>query len=388
MYLRDLPTPALILDRGILTRNLGQMSERVKALGADLRPHMKTAKSARVAELATGRHNGGITASTLREAEYFAAAGYRDITYAIGIAPDKLPWVSRIQASGTTIHMLTDDLESARAIVHAARPDNVYSVFLDVDTGYHRSGVLPESDALLAIAHTLNDAPNVALAGVLTHAGHSYDAADVASITRIAEEERAETVAAAERIRAAGIACPVVSVGSTPTMRFASSLDGVTEARPGNYMFYDLSMCGRGVCTLEDIAVSVLTEVIVHLPDRDRVLVDAGALALSQDVSANAGGMPGVGLGIVSHVDGRPTEGVVVKKASQEHGWLGMRDGVGALPMADLGIGTRWRVLPNHSCMTCSAYDEYYVVDGSDEVVDVWPRVNGWYDRSVISSVE
>ncbi len=375
MHLTDLPTPALVLDRGILASNLGAMSERMKSFGVNLRPHLKTAKSAHVAEMATAGQSGGITVSTLREAEYFADAGYRDITYAIGITPDKLPLVSRIQESGARIHLLTDNVEIANVL---AASSGDFSVFIDVDTGYHRSGVLPESEAMLAIAHILDGAANVHLAGVLTHAGHSYDAPDTAAIARIAEEERARIVAAAQRIRDAGIACPTVSVGSTPTMRFAEQLDGVTEVRPGNYMFYDLSMVGRGVCAIGDVAVSVLTEVIVNLPDRDRVLVDAGALAMSLDRSADGGGLAGVGLGMVCDLDGRAMPDVVISKASQEHGWLGRRDGSPGLPMDELAVGSRWRVLPIHSCMTSAAYAQYYVVDGGAEVVDVWPRVNGW----------
>jgi len=378
MLLSELPTPALILDRSVLARNLRAMSDRMRNLGVNLRPHMKTAKSKKIGKLATDGHSGGITVSTLREAQHFADHNFRDITYAIGITPDKLAVVSRIQESGTRLNLLTDDVGVAQAIINATHSKNEYSVLIDVDTGYHRSGVLPESDTLLAIAQTLNDAPHVHLAGVLTHAGHSYEALDSGAIARIAEEERAGAVTAAERIRDAGIACPSVSVGSTPTMQFAENLDGVTEGRPGNYMFYDLSMVGRGVCELDHIAVSVLTEVIVNLPDRDRVLIDAGALAMSHDRSADSGGMSGVGFGMVCNLKGQPMESFVVKKASQEHGWLGMCDDESRLPLQKFPIGSRWRVLPNHSCMTCAAYDNYYVVNGGNEVVDVWPRVNGW----------
>ena len=387
MLVSEIPTPALLLDRGILERNLRAMSGRMQGFGVDVRPHMKTAKSTHIAQMATAGHRGGITVSTLHEAAYFAEAGFRDITYAIGIAPDKLPIVSEVQASGARVNLLTDDVGIAEAIVRASDQNNEYSVLIDVDTGYHRSGVLPESDNLLAIAHVLDGAANVHLLGVLTHAGHSYDAPDTASIARIAEEERSRIVVAAQRIRDAGIACPTVSVGSTPTMRFVEGLDGVTEVRPGNYVFYDVSMCGRGVCAVEDIAVSVLTEVIVNLPDRNRVLVDAGALAISQDRSADSGTIAGAGFGILCDIEGQPLDDVVVAKVSQEHGWLGVRtiDAMSVtngfyptLPHDALAIGSRWRVLPIHSCMTSAAYSQYYVVDGGAEVVDVWPRVNGW----------
>jgi D-serine deaminase-like pyridoxal phosphate-dependent protein len=377
MTLQEIPTPALVLDRSVLRRNITRMSERMRNFGVNLRPHLKTAKSVDVAKLATEGHSGAITVSTLHEAEHFARNGFNDITYAVGIAPDKLPLVSRIQALGAHVHVITDNVGVAQAIVHAASAERPYSVFIDVDTGYGRSGVLPESSELLGIGETLHATQHVTLKGMLTHAGHSYDAPDVTAITRIADDERNGAVRAAERLRAHGVDCNDVSVGSTPTMRFVERLDGVTEARPGNFVFYDLSMHGRGVCDIDDIAVSVMTEVVVNLPDRGRVLVDAGALALSQDRSADTGGMPGCGFGLVCGLDGQPHAPVVVKKTSQEQGWLGTRDDrpleTGAFP-----IGSRWRILPNHSCMTAAAYDRYHVVDGGNEIVAVWPRVNGW----------
>jgi D-serine deaminase-like pyridoxal phosphate-dependent protein len=379
MRLADLRTPALVLDRIKLERNLAAMRERMKRLGVALRPHMKTAKSVEVARMATEGFSGAITVSTLAEADRFIAAGFDDVTYAVGISPDKLADVAELQRGAAKVNVITDDAGVARAIGRRASELNArFGVFIDVDVGYHRSGVEPESEALLEIGRALAGAANVDPLGVLTHAGHSYGARGAEAVAEIAEQERAGMVRAAERLRAAGLPCPTVSAGSTPTAVFARRLDGVNEMRPGNYMFFDLDMAGRGVCAIADIAVSVLTTVISRATGAGHVLTDAGGLALSKDLSAHGGTMPGVGYGLACDAAGAPIEGACVRSVSQEQGWIAPISPERPLDLGAFPVGRRLRVLPNHSCMTAAAYDRYYVVDGGEEIVAVWPRVNGW----------
>jgi D-serine deaminase-like pyridoxal phosphate-dependent protein len=185
-------------------------------------------------------------------------------------------------------------------------------------------------------------------------------------------------VRAAERLRSAGLPCPVVSAGSTPTAVHARSLEGVTEMRPGNYMFFDLQQVGLGVCSQDDIAVSVLAAVTGHKKSFNRAVIDAGALALSKDLGANET-LPEVGYGLVCDSrSGQPLPGVRVASVSQEHGWLEMASKEQAFPFAALPVGQRVRVLPNHSCLTAAMYDRYYVIDGGEQIVAEWPRVSGW----------
>lgn len=380
MNLADVPTPALILDRARLRANCARMAERMRGFGVDLRPHMKTAKSWSVANIATEGFSGALTVSTLQEAEYFIDLGARDVTYAIGITPEKLARVHALQQGGATLHVLTDDPGVAQTIAAAGEKwDTEFSVLLDVDVGYGRSGISPDSEELLDIASLLANARGARLTGVLTHAGHSYDAEGLAAIRVIATEERDRIVAAAHRLREEGHACPIISLGSTPSCSVVDHLDGVTEARPGNYMFYDLMMVERGICDFADIAVSVLASVTVAKSERNYAVADAGGLALSKDREANRGAFDNIGYGVVCAVsDAEPIPGVIVKGVSQEHGKLGPRDGNTTLPGDLMRIGNKLRILPNHSCMTAAAYDRYYVVDGSDEVVDIWNRTNGW----------
>ncbi len=387
MKLDDLRTPALILDRARLARNLAAMSARIRALGVDLRPHLKTAKSVDVARLATEGHSGAITVSTLAEAAHFARAGFSDILYAVGVVPDKLADVAAIQADGARLAVITDSVAVARAIAdHPAGATRPFSVLIEIDSGAGRAGLAPDDPALIEIARILDAAPGAELRGVLTHAGHSYACRGAEAIAAVAEDERRAVVDAAARLRAAGHACPVVSVGSTPTAVFARGLDGVTEARPGVYMFFDLYQVGLGCCAVEDVALTVLASVIGHRRAEGRLLIDAGALALSQDRSTAALDED-QGYGRLFDAAGaRPLDGLRVAAVNQEHGIVAAAapgdapgDAPAAAPPFDaLPIGARVRVMPNHACMTAAAYDRYYVVDGGDEVVAVWPRVNGW----------
>ena len=377
MRIADLETPALILDLAVLERNCAAMAERAKRHGVRLRPHIKTAKSAEVAAIATRGQFGGLTVSTVTEAAYFAAHQFRDLTYGVGIAPDKIPALAAIQRKhGAVINLILDNVATATAAAAAAEKEHsAFSVFVEIDTGGGRAGVDPEGSDLLAVAKAVAELKPLKLAGVLSHAGHSYHAGSVDEIRRIAEQERSGVVRAADRIKAAGLPCETVSVGSTPTMVYAKHLDGVTEIRPGVYMFFDLDQVGLGVCTEEDIAVSVLATVIGHNRRRKRILIDAGALALSKDLSASEF-MKNVGYGFVRPIPGAvlTASDLYVADVAQEHGMIAAAEG--DLPWDSLPIGTKLRVLPNHACMTVAPFDRYYV-DRGDDLVE-WEKIRGW----------
>jgi len=389
MNLADLPTPVLLLDRTRLERNCLRMRGRAKTLGVQLRPHLKTAKSATIAEIAHGGAKGPITVSTLAEADYFAARGFRDILYAVPVAPQKLAQVAAImRRDGCDLKIITDNLDVALAIAEKGAALGVtFRVLIKIDCGLGRAGITPDSEALLPIAAALSK-PGAELAGVLTHAGHSYHARTIAEIRHIAEDERAAVVKAAQRLREAGHPCPIVSLGSTPTAVHADSLAGVTEMRPGNYVFFDLFQVGVQSCRMEDIAVSVLATVVSHHRGRNHLLIDAGGLALSKDTGANEHA-PGTGYGLVCRPGAPlPLPGLAIHDVHQEHGLVGPLPAPEGSPAAALDFaafppGSRLRALPNHSCMTGAMYDRYYVTENLDQgdglaVVAEWDRVNGW----------
>jgi D-serine deaminase-like pyridoxal phosphate-dependent protein len=372
----DLPTPALILDRAILDRNLKRMSERLGHAGVMLRPHVKTAKSLEIARKAVQGHDGRITVSTLAEARYFAQGGFKDILYGVGIVPSKLAAVAELRRLGVNLRVVTDNLPVAQAIAAAARGGDTFSVLIEIDSGAGRAGLpWPELPGLLDIARTLHAAPGVELAGVMTHAGHSYHQSTPDGIAAVAEQERQAVVGAARKLESAGIPCPIVSAGSTPTAMHARDFSGLSEMRPGVYVFNDLDQAFIGACGAGDLALSVLASVIGHYPHRNQLLIDAGALALSKDVSAQEF-KPQVGYGTIVAPSAKD---MAVVDCSQEHGFVGAAE---PIPYGNLPIGSRLRILPNHACITAAAYDRYYVVDsaldGGKSVVDIYDRINGW----------
>lgn len=376
MHPAELTTPCLLLERAKLERNLARMRTRLRRLGVPLRPHMKTAKCIEVARLALEDEPGGITVSTLAEAEYFARHGLKDILYAVGIAPAKLDVVAGLMHRGARVTVILDGVTTTQALVDRGAALGVrFPVLLEIDSDGARAGLAPDSSELIEAARILDASPNAELAGVLTHAGASYHCRSIAAIRTMAEQERRVTVSAAEKLRAAGLSAPVVSVGSTPTMTFADKLDGVTEARPGVYMFHDLVMAGLGVCEIDDIAISVLTSVIGHQARTGMLVVDAGWMALSRDLGTEEQ-MVNQGYGLVCDAAGKPLADLVVRGTNQEHGLVARRDGqplhVGRYP-----VGTRLRILPVHACATAAAHEAYHVVEDG-VVTSRWERCRGW----------
>ncbi|MGZ5063758.1 MAG: alanine racemase [Usitatibacter sp.] len=367
----DLTTPALLLDRARLERNCVRMRERVQSQGAALRPHVKTAKSVEVTQLALHAASGPITVSTLREAEYFFDHGFRDFLYAVGMVPAKVARVADLMRRGARVSTIVDTVEGARALKEASAKAGVrIPTLIEIDSDGHRAGIAPTSPALLEVAAVLGDS----LQGVMTHAGGSYSCETTGAIREAAARERDAVVSAAAALRAAGHACPVVSVGSTPTATFAESFAGVTEVRTGVYMFHDLVMAGLGVCTLDDIAISVLTSVIGHQREKSQLLVDAGWMALSRD-RGTARQKVDQGYGLVCDKAGRPLD-LIVTEVNQEHGIVERRGG-GAIDFDRYPIGTLLRVLPNHACATAAQHSEYRVIDNGVHV-ETWERFGGW----------
>jgi D-serine deaminase-like pyridoxal phosphate-dependent protein len=374
--LPDLDTPAALVDTVRMGRNVARMQARMDALGVRFRPHVKTSKCLPVVRAQLDAGARGITVSTLKEAGQFFAAGIHDIVYAVGIVPGKLAQVVDLRRRGCDLRIITDNVDAARAIGAFGRAHGeTFEVWIEIDVDGHRSGIPPQGDALLPVARALGDA-NMRVGGVIAHAGSSYDCNTPDALARIAEQERAGAVLAAERLRGAGIACPVVSVGSTPTALSAARLDGVTEVRAGVYVFFDLVMHNVGVCALDDIALGVLTTVIGHQEEKGWAIVDAGWMAMSRDRGTQRQ-THDFGYGQVCDADGRVLAGYLMSGANQEHGIVS-REGE---PDPDIArrfpVGTRLRILPNHACATGAQHPEYHAVlpDGGTED---WPRFYGW----------
>lgn len=368
-----LPTPSLLVDRSRVERNVERMGARIAALGAALRPHVKTHKSIEVGRLQAAAGMRGITVSTLAEARAFAANGFDDITYAVPIERGKFEAVAQMNAAGVRLAVITDDVAVPGPLGEAARQAGVtIDAWVKVDCGYHRCGVDPEGPALAELAQRIGERTHLRFAGILAHAGHSYQARGAAQILAVARSERDVMVAAAARLAAAGVPVPAVSIGSTPTATQVDHLEGVHEVRTGNYVFFDVTQVAIGSCSQDDCALSVLAAVVHRDVARGRVILDAGAIALSKDSGiADADGVTHYGR--VMDVEGRDL-GLRLTGLSQEHGVVEVQDD--AL-LTRLAVGTRVRVLVNHSCLSAAQHAEYVVCDGM-QVVDRWVNHRGW----------
>lgn len=372
--LESVATPCLVLERGKLARNLARMAATLALRGVRFRPHFKTAKSVDIGRLAAPPPEGAITVSTLREAEYFAYHGWRDLFYAVGLGPGKLPRVAALLRSGVNLLTMVDHVDAATAIRgFAQREALTFRTVIEIDCGDRRGGVPPDSPQLFEIARVLGPY----FAGVATHGGHSYGERDAAGFARVAGEEVHALRTAATRLHAAGYPSSILSLGSSPTALAHVDLTGITEVRAGVYMFWDVFQAGIGACTFDDIAVSVLAEVIgrpAHRPNE--FLIDAGAFALSKDIStAKLGPGKNAGYGLVCDLDGNLQPGLRVANVWQEHGLV-----VSESPLAPdaFPLGSRVRILPNHACPTAAAHDRYFVVHHTRDVLAEWTRVNGW----------
>ncbi|WP_174362996.1 alanine racemase [uncultured Caballeronia sp.] len=376
MKLDQIETPAALIDRPRMMRNIERMQAHMNALGVVFRPHVKTSKCVDVVRAQRDAGARGITVSTLKEAEQFFAAGFSDILYAVGMVASKLPRALALKQSGCDLKLIVDNLESARGVAEFGRLHGVtFEVWIEIDTDGHRSGVKPGEARLIDIGRALHQ-DGARLGGVLTHAGSSYELNTPDALAALAEQERAGCVQAAERLREAGLPCDVVSVGSTPTALAARHLEGVTEVRAGVYVFFDLVMRNVGVCNTADLALSVLTTVIGHQADKGWAILDAGWMAMSRD-RGTAKQTHDYGYGQPCTLDGSPLEGYTLTGANQEHGILANTGHPDGDITARLPVGTRLLILPNHACATGAQYPAYHARSGADEI-EVWDRFYGW----------
>ncbi|MEP6903893.1 MAG: alanine racemase [Actinomycetota bacterium] len=373
MQLETIKTPSLIADFGRMKRNAEAMTARAKDLNVALRPHVKTHRCLEIARLQTTGNAGGIMVSTLSEAHFFAQNGFSDITYGVPIERGKFSEALAIAKNIERFAVLTDDAETVEQLNNAAKSENAkLAVFVKIDVGYHRCGVEPKTAEAIAIPQKISDSSNLNFAGILTHAGHSYHAGAPEKLLAVARTERDLMRNLAEDLRGKGLNVPTVSIGSTPTMSAIDNLAGISEFRCGNYIFYDAFQATLGSCRFSDCALTVLAAVIHRDSERRKIIVDAGAVALSKDrgaVEFDAG----CGYGRVYDLAGNDLN-LRVGSLSQEHGEISVAD---EKIFDSLKVGSRLRILANHSCLTALQHSHYHVLDGG-KIVDRWEINRGW----------
>src|SRR5258706_7974745 len=282
--METLKTPCLLIDVERVKNNAERISAIAKRNGVRLRPHIKTHKCVEVARIQTAGHDGAITVSTLAEARVFSQNGFSDITYAVPIERGKFDEAIDILRGSVKLNLLTDDAETAKQLDEwAGRAGVKFDVFVKIDCGTHRCGVEPHTREAVEIPRQISNAANLNFAGILTHAGHSYNSKSTDEIFQVACHERDSMVELAERLRGLGVEVPIVSIGSTPTISMVDHLNGIDEVRPGNYIFFDGFQATLGSWAIDDCALTVLAAGVHRDSTRRRIVVDDGAIAISKD---------------------------------------------------------------------------------------------------------
>jgi D-serine deaminase-like pyridoxal phosphate-dependent protein len=349
-------TPYLLIDDAKMERNILKMADVAKGSGVALRPHVKTHKIPSIAkeQLETGA--AGITVAKLSEAEIMADGGIEDIFIAYPLVTDaKIRRASRL---GKRVRLVVgvDSLEGARRLSAGARAeDDTLEVRLEVDTGLRRTGV--PYDEAAGLAGEIASMSNLDLSGIYTYRGAVLGGSRTLNLEEAGLEEGHLMVSLAERIREQGIELGDVSVGSTPTAEHVARVEGVTEIRPGTYVFYDRMQARLGACSLDECAASVVCTVVSR-PTRDLAVIDGGSKTLATDVPPGAEPLNLEGFG---HVIGYP--GVVLERLTEEHGMLSLDKDY------DLEVGDTLRIIPNHICSTVNLHDAVYLV-GEDDAVE------------------
>ncbi len=368
--LSELMTPSLLIDIERLENNIMKMAIKAESNGVDLRPHIKTHKCIEIGNMQFKHRAIGLTVSTLDEAATFADAGFRNITYAVPISSNKIEAALEI-ASRINLQLLVDNYEMVSLLeISSEKNEIVPEVLLKVHCGYHRTGVNPRDPASIKLASKIESSRNLDFKGILTHAGHSYDATSVKQGKEIATQEQVEIIKFAEKLEDEDrhLKPEVVSIGSTPTITLADSImEGITEIRPGNYVFYDYTQVVLGTCQVSDCAVTAVTRVIGKYDDY--LIIDAGATALSKDLGpTHLESETSFGRIFSNYENHELDSNLRIHSLSQEHGKVKFNDAAGN---QEHNVDEILRILPNHSCLTANLHDCYNVVR-DNEIIDQW----------------
>ena len=367
--LADLPTPQVLIDHRRAMRNLDRVQALASSAGLRLRPHAKTHKSPVVAAWQIERGAVGICCAKLGEAEVFVNAGARDIRLPYPVNPVNAPRLIALMGRAN-LSIIVDHPAVARGWSDAMqRANRRLDVLVKVDVGFHRCGIDPDIDPL-GFIQTIASLPGLHLCGLLSHAGHGYAATSEEDLAVIAQREAEILATIRERSAASGIALDEVSVGATPTLRFSVRQAGLTELRPGNYVYFDRTQVALGAAVLDDCALTVLATV-VSKPAADRIILDCGSKTLTNDLARGITAAAGYGAVLMSDAEGpsatqEADASLTIERLSEEHATVRVTGRTRLEP------GDRVRIVPNHACVVSNMVDVVRLVDG-DRVLETLP---------------
>jgi D-serine deaminase-like pyridoxal phosphate-dependent protein len=356
MHVSEIDTPALVVDLDIMERNLARVAGYAREHGLRLRPHTKTHKSVRLARQQIAGGAGGLTVAKVSEAEIMLAAEPEDLLVAYPvIGHTKLARLTQV-ARRTRVTVALDSAIAARQLSDAARAGQVeINVLAELDAGLGRVGV-GAGEPLLQLAQTIGKLPHLRFAGIAFYPGHikSMDESGRRALVQLSDLLRGVL----EDFRAAGIEIGTLSGGSTPTLFHSHEVHGLTEIRPGTYVFNDLNTIASGACALEDCAAAILATV-VSTARRGQMIIDGGSKTFSSDRLANPADVT------FGHLVEAP--GARFHKMNEEHGFIDV-----SRAETEFHVGDRVRVIPNHICVAVNLHEKVYGLRG-DTVEAVWP---------------
>jgi D-serine deaminase-like pyridoxal phosphate-dependent protein len=355
MHFRELSTPALTIDLDILDRNLERMAKLCREQGVGLRPHTKTHKTPEVARKQLEHGAVGLTVAKVGEAEVMAGAGLDEILVAYPVlGREKLDRLATLARTRKILISLDDELTAQELSRAASEKGATVGVLVEFDAGFHRCGLLPGAGCV-DLARKIEKLPGLQFRGLMTYFGHVWGP----------EEERrkeanlvAEPVSKAlEAFHQARMPVEILSGGSTPSAEFASGIPGLTEIRPGTYVYNDLNTFYQGACKLEDCSTRVVTTVVsTAVPGR--AIIDSGSKTLSSDA---LGSGPKAGFGMAVEAPDAP-----LIKLNEEHGHLDITNSA-----HQFHVGEVLSLIPNHVCTCVNMHDEAYLLR-NEQVVGCW----------------
>lgn len=348
-------TPYTVVDRKLLLQNIEEFASIAKANHKKLRPHIKTHKCPEIARLQMDAGACGITVATSLEAEAFFHAGFRDIFIACPqVSQGAIGRISALLTGGARLIVGFDHPDQLASLTQAALAGSKkLELRLEVDSGHHRCG-LSSIEQIAELAKRVQDEPALELEGIYTHAGHVYGSKSLEQTRQIAHEEGEALVRVAKALSDVGICLKTLSAGSTPTHRWVAEVEGVTELRPGNYVFFDAMQVGLGIVPIERCSLRVVASVLSVYPDR--FVIDAGSKALALDKGAH--GLEGLrGHGVICG-----SRGWEISRLSEEHGIVEVEKGA-TYPK----VGELIEIVPNHACAVANLAEKFLIAEGDGQ---------------------